>query len=52
MSVMRASVPGGHGDVPPRVRDQAREALVLMAFSAGVSVVATLLFLLAFGPGH
>ncbi len=40
------------GDAPPRIREQAREAMVLMAFSAGVSLVVTLLFLLASGLGN
>ncbi len=36
----------------PRVRDRAREAITLMAFSGGVSVGVTLLLLLAYGLGR
>jgi len=35
----------------PRVRDLAREAVALMAFSAGVSVAVALVLLLANGLG-
>lgn len=38
--------------VVPRVRDRAREAAVLMAFSGGVSIGVTLLLLLAYGLGR
>jgi len=40
------------GDAPPRIREQAREVLTLMAFSAGVSLAVTILFLLAFELGR
>ncbi len=36
----------------PRVRDLAREAVALMAFSAGVSVAVALLILITYGLGH
>jgi hypothetical protein len=49
MSVLDA--PDRTGAVP-RVREQARDALVLMTFSAGVSVGVALLFLLASGLGR
>lgn len=60
MSVMRHAAPGAgmHPDPSgalrelPRVRDLAREALALMAFSAGVSVACAIGLLLAFGLGH
>lgn len=47
MSVMRTHAPDVSGDrsSPPRVREQAREALTLMAFSAAVSVACVLLIL-------
>ena len=47
MSVMRTHAPEVSGDrsSPPRVREQAREALALMAFSAAVSVACALLLL-------
>jgi hypothetical protein len=40
------------GGAPPRIREQARDVLTLMAFSAGVSVAVTLLLLIAFGLGR
>ncbi len=45
MSVMRTHAPDMSGDRSPRVREQARDALVLMAFSAAVSVACVLLLL-------
>lgn len=36
----------------PRVRERAREAIVLMAFSAGVSVAVALLFLVVADLGR
>ena len=36
----------------PRVRDLAREAVLLMAFSAGVSVAVALLILITYGLGR
>ncbi|WP_281369701.1 hypothetical protein [Nocardioides pelophilus] len=35
----------------PRVRDLAREAVALMAFSAGVSIAVALVVVLAYGLG-
>lgn len=35
----------------PRVRDLAREAVTLMAFSAGVSIAVALVVVLAYGLG-
>ncbi|MFC5728431.1 MULTISPECIES: hypothetical protein [Nocardioides] len=59
MSVMRtypSETSGGRTTSPqPRVRDQAREALALMTFSAAVSVGFALLLLLSSGlsgSGH
>lgn len=47
MSVMRTHAPdvSGERSVPPRVREQAREALVLMAFSLAVSLACSLVLL-------
>lgn len=57
MSVMRTHPPeasGAHYPAPlrPRVREQAREALVLMAFSALVSVGFAILLLVSTGLGR
>lgn len=54
MSVMRVSGAGAQGapPAPPRVREQARAALVVMAFSACVSVAMTLAVLVVTGLGH
>jgi len=56
MSVMRthpAEVSVGSSTSPrPRVREQARDVLVLMAFSAVVSVGCTLLLLVSTGAGR
>jgi len=61
MSVMRVSGAAGTPCPPatppgppaqPRVREQARAALVVMAFSAGVSVAMTLAVLVATGLGR
>jgi hypothetical protein len=55
MSVMRALPAEVAVDVParePRVRERAREAIVLMAFSAAVSVGLTLLLVLSSGVGR
>ena len=57
MSVMRVSetAPPSATPVPPappRVREQARAALVVMVFSAGLSVATTLIVLLVTGLGH
>ncbi|HWJ83324.1 MAG TPA: hypothetical protein VNS55_13890 [Nocardioides sp.] len=41
-----------HSGAVPRVREQARDVLVLMTFSAGVSVGTALLLLLASGLGR
>ncbi|TWG92887.1 hypothetical protein L615_006800000060 [Nocardioides sp. J9] len=46
MSVMRTHAPEVSGSRPPRVREQAREVLLLMAFSAAVSVGCALLLVL------
>jgi hypothetical protein len=40
------------GGAQPRVRDQAREAVVLMAFSAGASLSVFLVVLLGFWLGR
>ncbi|MBM9460471.1 hypothetical protein JK386_11205 [Nocardioides sp. zg-536] len=49
MSVTGTQAPGssGTGAPPPRVRQQARDALVLMGFSLGVSLLCAALLLLA-----
>jgi hypothetical protein len=57
MSVMGAGAAGHTGAAPdparePRVRELAREAVVLMAFSAGISVAVALLLLIADGVGR
>jgi hypothetical protein len=56
MSVMNASAAGSAGvatdGTQPRVRELAREAVTLMAFSAGVSIAVALVLLLAYGLGH
>ncbi|WP_188111128.1 hypothetical protein [Nocardioides antri] len=56
MSVMNASAAGQAGartgSREPRVRELAREALALMAFSAGVSIAMALALLIAYGIGH
>jgi hypothetical protein len=53
MSVMRthpSETSGGRTTTPqPRVREQARDVLALMAFSAAISVGLALLLLLSFG---
>lgn len=48
MSVMRTHAPelSGERSPRPRVREQARDALALMAFSAAVSVACVVLLLL------
>ena len=47
MSVMRTHAPEVSGQQPPpRVREQAREVLLLMSFSAAVSVGCALLLVL------
>ena len=46
MSVIPTHAPDVSGDTaPPRVREQAREALALMAFSLAVSLACALLLL-------
>ncbi|MCX6401199.1 MAG: hypothetical protein NTX33_14870 [Propionibacteriales bacterium] len=46
MSVMRTHAPDVSGEsAPPRVREQARDALTLMAFSLAVSFACCLLLL-------
>ncbi|WP_181407731.1 hypothetical protein [Nocardioides sambongensis] len=45
-------IPAAARDREPRVRDRAREAVVLMVFSAGVSVALTLVVLLGSGLGR
>ncbi len=53
MSVMGASTAGAAVDSSePRVRELAREAVTLMAFSAGVSLAVFLVVLLAFWLGR
>ncbi len=54
MSVLRTHGPEASGApaAPPRVREQARDALVLMAFSAAVSVGCALLLLLSHLAGR
>ena len=56
MSVTRVSRPETSGPLQarpqPRVREQAREVLALMAFSAAVSVGFSLLLLLSSGVGR
>ncbi|MDZ5620654.1 hypothetical protein SFC88_07455 [Nocardioides sp. HM23] len=56
MSVMGASAAGTVGTATevgePRVRELAREAVTLMAFSAGVSLTVFLIVLLGFWLGH
>lgn len=54
MSVMRVSEAAAPSapSVPPRVREQARAALVVMAFSAGVSIATTAALLVATGLGR
>jgi hypothetical protein len=49
MSVMRTHAPelSGERSPQPRVREQARDALALMAFSAAVSVACAVLLILA-----
>jgi hypothetical protein len=54
MSVMRvseAATPTAP-PAPPRVREQARAAFVVMAFSAGVSIATTAAVLVATGLGR
>ena len=56
MSVMRVSEPAVSGELQPRpqprVREQARDAVTLMAFSAAVSLGLSVLLLLSFGTGR
>ena len=53
MSVMGAGTAGRSGHVSePRVRELARGALALMAFSGAMSVSVALLILLAYGSGR
>jgi hypothetical protein len=56
MSVMRVSEPDTSGRLQPRpeprVREQARDVLVLMSFSAAVSIGCSLLLLLSSGLGR
>lgn len=51
MSVMRVSE-AATPPAPPRVREQARAAFVVMAFSAGVSIATTAAVLVATGLGR
>ncbi|NYJ01884.1 hypothetical protein HNR19_002582 [Nocardioides thalensis] len=54
MSVMRVSeaATSPAPPAPPRVREQARAAFVVMAFSAGVSIATTAALLVATGLGR
>lgn len=54
MSVMRTHAPDASGErsMPPRVREQAREALTLMAFSLAVSLACALVLLFSHGVGR